>query len=220
MSAMWTDLTHLDISVLDKIIRTVVVYWRLIVLLRLAGKRDLAQLNSFDLIVMLLLSNVVQNAIIGPDNSLLGGLIGATVLIAANAFLVQGGPPDRHARGPAGGRRPPCCALGGRWIPEALRREGVRQTEMEAALRRQNAYKVEDVDQVKLEPGGTIVVDLRPELESATKADIERIEAQAGPAAGRPDPLVPPTASWPARGLLSKPRNCAGWTVREPNRVS
>src|SRR6188472_3874022 len=88
MSAMWTDLTHLDISVLDKIIRTVVVYAALIVLLRLAGKRDLAQLNSFDLIVVLL-SYVVQNAVIGPDNSLLGGLIGATVLIAANAFVVR-----------------------------------------------------------------------------------------------------------------------------------
>src|SRR6476469_11111291 len=89
MSAMWTDLTHRDTSVRDKIIRTVVVYAALIVLLRLAGKRDLAQLNSFDLIVVLLLSNVVQNAVIGPDNSLLGGLIGAAVLIAANAFLVR-----------------------------------------------------------------------------------------------------------------------------------
>jgi uncharacterized membrane protein YcaP (DUF421 family) len=177
MSAMWTDLTHLDISVLDKIIRTVVVYWGLIVLLRLAGKRDLAQLNSFDLIVVLLLSNVVQNAIIGPDNSLLGGLIGATVLIAANAFLVHVVRPWRGAAALLEGTTT-VLARSGRWIPEALRREGVRQSDMEAALRRQNAYKVEDVDQVKLEPGGTIVVDLRPDLESATKADIERIEAK------------------------------------------
>jgi uncharacterized membrane protein YcaP (DUF421 family) len=177
MSAMWTDLTHLDISVLDKIIRTVVVYWGLIVLLRLAGKRDLAQLNSFDLIVVLLLSNVVQNAIIGPDNSLLGGLIGATVLIAANAFLVHVVRPWRGAAALLEGTTT-VLARSGRWIPEALRREGVRQSDMEAALRRQNAYKVADVDQVKLEPGGTIVVDLRPELESATKADIERIEAK------------------------------------------
>jgi uncharacterized membrane protein YcaP (DUF421 family) len=175
MSAMWTDLTHLDISVLDKIIRTVVVYWGLIVLLRLAGKRDLAQLNSFDLIVVLLLSNVVQNAIIGPDNSLVGGLIGATVLIAANAFLVHVVRPWRGAAALLEGTTT-VLARSGRWIPEALRREGVRQSDMEAALRRQNAYKVADVDQVKLEPGGTIVVDLRPELESATKADVERIE--------------------------------------------
>ena len=177
MNVMWTDLTHLDISVLDKIIRTVVVYWALIVLLRLAGKRDLAQLNSFDLIVMLLLSNVVQNAIIGPDNSLLGGLIGATVLIAANAFLVHVVRPWRGAAALLEGTTT-VLARSGRWIPEALRREGVRQSDMEAALRRQNAYKVADVDQVKLEPGGTIVVDLRPELVSATKADIERIEAK------------------------------------------
>ena len=174
MSAMWTDLTHLDISVLDKIIRTVVVYLALIVLLRLAGKRDLAQLNSFDLIVMLLLSNVVQNAMIGPDNSLLGGLIGAAVLIAANAFLVRVvRPQQRPGRATHGGDARRCSPRTGSWIPEALRHEGVRQSDMEAALRRQNAYKVDDVDQVKLEPGGTIVVDLRPELESATKADVD-----------------------------------------------
>jgi uncharacterized membrane protein YcaP (DUF421 family) len=177
MSGMWTDLTHLDISVLDKIIRTVVVYWALIVLLRLAGKRDLAQLNSFDLIVMLLLSNVVQNAIIGPDNSLLGGLIGATVLIAANAFLVRVVRPSRRVAKLLEGTTT-VLARHGRWIPDALRSVGVRQTDMEAALRRQNAYKIADVDLVKLEPGGTIVVDLRPELESATKGDVERLEAK------------------------------------------
>ena len=179
MSAMWTDLTHLDISVLDKIIRTVVVYLALIVLLRLAGKRDLAQLNSFDLIVMLLLSNVVQNAVIGPDNSLIGGLIGAAVLIAANAVIV------RFLRRRSSDRvrdiiegTTTILAKDGQWVPRALREEGVRQSDMEAALRRQNAYKVDDVDQVKLEPGGTIVVDLRPELESATKADVRRLEAK------------------------------------------
>jgi len=177
MTPMWHDLTHLDISLLDKIIRTVVVYLALVLLLRLAGKRDLAQLNSFDLIVVLLLSNVVQNAVIGPDNSLLGGLIGATVLIAANAFLVRVvRPHDRIAAFMEGTTT--VLARSGQWIPSALRHEGVRQMDMEAALRRQNAYKVEDVDLVRLEPGGTIVVDLRPELESATKADIARIESK------------------------------------------
>lgn len=174
---MWTDLTHLDISVLDKIIRTVVVYVALIVLLRLAGKRDLAQLNSFDLIVVLLLSNVVQNAVIGPDQSLLGGLIGATVLIAANAFLVHVVRPWPGAAALLEGR-PTVLASGGKWIAATLRREGVRQPDMEAALRRQNAYKVDDVALVRLEPGGTIVVDLKPELENATKADVERLEAK------------------------------------------
>jgi uncharacterized membrane protein YcaP (DUF421 family) len=174
---MWNDLMHLGVSVPDKLIRTVAVYWGLIVLLRLAGKRDLAQLNSFDLIVVLLLSNVVQNAVIGPDDSLLGGLIGATTLIAANAFLVRVVRPQPRVAAFMEGRST-VLARSGRWLPEALRREGVRQSDMEAALRRQNAYKIADVEQVKLEPGGTIVVDLRPEFESATKADIERLEAK------------------------------------------
>src|ERR1700710_2364417 len=86
---MWNDLTHLDLSVWEKVIRTIAVYLALALLLRLAGKRDLAQLNSFDLVVMLLLSNVVQNAVIGPDNSLSGGLLGAVVLVAFNAVVVR-----------------------------------------------------------------------------------------------------------------------------------
>src|SRR3954471_1954566 len=163
MRPMWTDLTHLDISVLDKIIRTVVVYLALIALLRLAGKRDLAQLNSFDLIVMLLLSNVVQNAIIGPDNSLTGGLIGAATLIAANAFLVRVVRPSNRGTAYLEGSTT-VLARHGHWIPEALRHVGVRQNDMEAALRRQNAYKVSDVREVRLEPGGAVVVDLRPEF--------------------------------------------------------
>src|SRR3954465_6471473 len=125
MSAMWTDLTHLDISVLDKIVRTVVIYFGLIVLLRLAGKRDLAQLNSFDLIVVLLLSNVVQNAVIGPDNSLLGGLIGAADLTAANAFVVRRVRPHARIAALMEGTRT-VLARGGRWSPDALRHEGVR----------------------------------------------------------------------------------------------
>ena len=83
---IWHDLTDLGIPVSDKALRTIFVYGGLVVLLRLAGKRMLSQLNTFDLVVVLLLSNVVQNAIIGPDNSLLGGLIGACFLVAMNAI--------------------------------------------------------------------------------------------------------------------------------------
>ncbi len=174
---MWNDLVHLGVSVPDKLIRTLAVYLTLIVLLRLAGKRDLAQLNSFDLIVMLLLSNVVQNAVIGPDNSLLGGLLGAAFLIAANAVIVRllrRNPRLRHAlEGTT-----TVLARAGKWNKEALHHEGVRRSDMEAALRRQNAYSLADVEQLKLEPGGTIVVDLKPERENATKADVERLEAK------------------------------------------
>src|SRR5882757_3471337 len=86
---MWSDMFSLQVPTLEKVLRTVLVYGGLAVLLRLAGKRDLAQLNTFDLVVMLLLSNVVQNAVIGPDNSLDGGLLGAVVLVAVNALWVR-----------------------------------------------------------------------------------------------------------------------------------
>src|SRR6185436_8703461 len=87
--SFWTNILHPDISVLEKIVRPIIVYFSLVVLLRLAGKRELAQLNNFDLIVLLTLSNTVQNAIIGSDNSVAGGLIGATSLVMVNYVVVR-----------------------------------------------------------------------------------------------------------------------------------
>src|SRR5205809_1232403 len=72
-AALWRDLFHPDVSILEKLIRPILVYAFLIAGLRLAGKRELAQLNAFDLVVLLTLSNTVQNAIIGNDNSVSGG---------------------------------------------------------------------------------------------------------------------------------------------------
>src|ERR1700689_355360 len=88
-AAMWSDMFHLGLPILEKIIRSVVVYAFLIVGLRLAGKRELAQLNPFDLVVLLSLSNTVQNAIIGNDNSVTGGLLGAFALLATNWLLMR-----------------------------------------------------------------------------------------------------------------------------------
>src|SRR2546428_2470080 len=88
-SKFWSDLLHPDVSILEKIVRPVIVYVFLIIGLRLAGKRELAQLNPFDLVVLLTLSNTVQNAIIGDDNSVGGGVIGATTLLAINYFLIR-----------------------------------------------------------------------------------------------------------------------------------
>jgi len=174
---MWTDLMTMGTTLPDKIVRTLVVYAVLTLLLRLVGKRDLAQLNSFDLVVMLLLSNVVQNAIIGPDNSLLGGLIGAVTLLVGNAFLVRAvRSNDRLARLLEG--TPTVLARKGRWLPEALRKEGLRQADVDAAVRRQNATGIEDVDQVSIEPGGAIVTTLKPGQQTATQADVARLEAK------------------------------------------
>src|SRR3981081_3552919 len=89
LSTIWSDLFVLKLPILDKILRPILVYLFLVLMLRIFGKRELAQLNPFDLVVLLSLSNTVQNAIIGEDNSLLGGLIGALALLVMNYMVVR-----------------------------------------------------------------------------------------------------------------------------------
>src|SRR5258707_1234412 len=86
---MWNDIFVVGSPVIEKILRPVLVYFFLVIALRVFGKRELAQLNPFDLVVLLSLSNTVQNAIIGNDNSLTGGLIGALALLAINYLVVR-----------------------------------------------------------------------------------------------------------------------------------
>src|SRR5947207_14837156 len=86
---LWGDMFHLGLPVLEKVLRPLFVYAFLVVGLRLAGKRELAQLNPFDLVVLLTLSNTVQNAIIGDDNSVTGGILGATTLLLVNYLVVR-----------------------------------------------------------------------------------------------------------------------------------
>ena len=174
---MWRDLANVGVSLPDKAIRTIAVYLVLAALLRVAGKRDLAQLNSFDLVVMLLLSNVVQNAIIGPDNSLLGGLVGAVILIGFNAIVVRLARRNDTVAELLEGTAT-TLARDGEWDDSALEHEGLRRSDVDAALRRQNANSVDEVEQVTIEPGGAIIATLRDDLQSATKADVARIEAK------------------------------------------
>jgi uncharacterized membrane protein YcaP (DUF421 family) len=174
---MWGDLATMGVPLADKIIRTVVVYLALLVLLRLVGKRDLAQLNSFDLVVMLLLSNVVQNAIIGEDNSLLGGLVGAVTLLAVNwlvAWLAAG--PARVGRLLEGA--PTVLAEDGRYRWATLRRLGLRRADVDVAIARQGGSGVEQTRQVSLEPGGTVLVELRPGDLNATRDDLAAVQHQ------------------------------------------
>src|SRR3954470_14477526 len=86
---IWTSLLVPGAPVLEKIIRPVIVYFALVIGLRVFGKRELAQINPFDLVVLLSLSNTVQNAIIGNDNSVSGGLIGALSLLTINYLVVR-----------------------------------------------------------------------------------------------------------------------------------
>src|SRR5437667_10950289 len=86
---MWTAIFVVWMTMIEKIQRPVFVNFFLVVALIVIGKRELAQLNPFDLVVLLSLSNTVQNAIIGNDNSLTGGLIGALALLAMNYLVVR-----------------------------------------------------------------------------------------------------------------------------------
>jgi uncharacterized membrane protein YcaP (DUF421 family) len=193
---MISELFHMDLSVAEKVVRTVAVYAGILLLLRLGGRRDLAQLSTFDLVVVLLLSNVVQNAIIGPDNSLVGGLLGAVVLLTVNAAwsrLVGLSPTwVRWAQG-----EPITLVSNGQYLDRVLWREGIRRADLERALRMQGADDVGEVDTAVLNPGGTIVVKLQEAEQNASIRDLDvlrghieeglaRIEARlaAAPRAG------------------------------------
>jgi uncharacterized membrane protein YcaP (DUF421 family) len=177
LSAMWQRLFSIGIPITEKVVRTVVVYGALLVLLRLGGKRTAAQLNSFDLVVLLLISNVVQNAIIGPDNSLLGGLIGAAALILANdlitRFVRRNDMLDRALEGAE-----TTLVEDGTFLDDQLRRLGIRTADLEVALRRQGAEHVSQVKEADLYPSGAIVVDLQPRARGASVEDVERLEAK------------------------------------------
>src|SRR6266513_2200749 len=89
MHDAWKDMFVMGLPLAEKILRPIIVYAFLVISLRLSGKRELVQLNPFDLVVLLTLSNTVQNAIIGEDNTVLGGIVGATSLLVTNYLVVR-----------------------------------------------------------------------------------------------------------------------------------
>jgi uncharacterized membrane protein YcaP (DUF421 family) len=160
-ASLLTNLLHIGpdpqttVSVLEKVVRPVLVYLFLVVGLRIAGKRELAQLNAFDLVVLLTLSNTVQNAIIGSDNSVLGGVIGATTLLLFNYMVVRfvfGHPRiERMLEGDA-----ESLIQRGALVEAVLRKEGVTVEELEASARRQGFGSLKEIDKATLEASGGI----------------------------------------------------------------
>ena len=158
MDAFLTDLLQPGIPILEKILRPVVVYIFLIVGIRLAGKRELAQLNPFDLVVLLTLSNTVQNAIIGNDNSLSGGLIGATALLVTNYAVVRFA--YRHPKMERLIEGTPTLLIdSGQLLEDRLARELVTREELEIAAKRQGYLSLDDVDRAVLDPGGVLLFE-------------------------------------------------------------
>lgn len=152
---MWRDMFALGLPVIEKVLRPVFVYVFLIVGLRLAGKRELAQLNPFDLVVLLTLSNTVQNAIIGHDETVTGGIVGASTLLLINYALVR-----FLSRHPAIERliegEPDVLIENGVITPDCLEREAISVMELETAAHKQGFASLEEVDRAVLDPSGSI----------------------------------------------------------------
>jgi uncharacterized membrane protein YcaP (DUF421 family) len=154
---MWGQIFALGVPLAEKILRPIAVYIFLVVVLRVFGKRELAQLNPFDLVVLLSLSNTVQNAIIGNDNSLTGGLVGAFTLLGVNylvvRFLFRHRRLDQIFEG-----KPTVLIDKGKVIKPALSQELLTRAELSTVLHRQGFAGVQDVERCVLEPGGTFCI--------------------------------------------------------------
>jgi uncharacterized membrane protein YcaP (DUF421 family) len=154
---MWNDMFVVAVPVLEKILRPVIVYLALVVLLRIFGKRELAQLNPFDLVVLLSLSNTVQNAIIGNDNSVSGGLIGAVTLLAANYLVVRFLFRHRRLDQLVEGKSTTLIDRG-KVQHKNLAKELLSHSELLTVLHRQGFSDVDEVERCVLEPSGTFAV--------------------------------------------------------------
>lgn len=151
-----------EISPGEKILRSLIVYFFLVIMFRLLGKREVAQMTVFDLVVLLILSNVVQNAMIGPDNSVTGGLIGATTILIANWFVGRaafGHPRFAHALEGT----PTLVVHHGEFVEPNLRRESISKEELLSNLRSQGIFNLKEVRAAIMEPSGKLSVMKDPD---------------------------------------------------------
>jgi uncharacterized membrane protein YcaP (DUF421 family) len=151
------DLFVPQVSLLEKILRSLLVFVFLVAALRLGGKRELGQINVLDLAVLLLASNALQNAMIGADNSLLGGVVGASTLFAANYVFVRIVFRSRRASWLLEGR-PRVLLERGRLQPRALRSEAITEDELRSAAAERGFPDLADVDLIVLEPNGHLAI--------------------------------------------------------------
>ena len=146
-----------DVSVAEKLVRSVVVYLFLLVAFRLCGKRQLGQLSAFDLVVLLIISNVVQNAVIGNDNSLGGGLLGATTILLLNLLVAYVTFRFRRADRVIE-HSPTVLVRHGRILRDNLRRERLGPRDLRAALRHHGVVSIRDIRYAFLEEDGHVSV--------------------------------------------------------------
>lgn len=173
------QLSKTEVTFAEKVIRTVGVYALLLILLRLTGKRGLAGMNSMDLVVIFLLANVVQNAVIGNDNSFQGGAIGAVTLVAVNTVVnrltVRFPRLEKLLVG-----TPTTLISNGKIDESKMFRYGVAVGELEHAVRLQSGDSVKDVKTGELTPNGQLVLTLKESAQGATHGEVKEILAHLG----------------------------------------
>jgi len=161
---------HLHLPVLEKILRPIIVYLCLVAFVRLFGKRELAQLNPFDLVVLLCLSNTVQNAIIGDDNTVSGGIIGVFALLTINfvvsRILFNYPSLTRMVEGTE-----TVLIRDGKIDQEALRREALTELELKTVLHKQGLNDFSQVARCVLEPSGNFYVEQKDPLREGKERD-------------------------------------------------
>ena len=191
---LWRDMFVLGLPVAEKILRPVIIYIFLVAGLRLAGKRELAQLNPFDLVVLLTLSNTVQNAIIGNDDSITGGVLGAATLLALNyvvvRFLFTHKKLSRVLEG-----RSDVLVEKGKVQMRHLKWELLTRAELDVAAHRQGFGSLDGIEQAVLEPTGVVSFTPRKPVPEQTRHDqvMARLDEIARLVAGLRQTQAPPS---------------------------
>ena len=161
---MWT----FNISLLEVALRTVIIYAVVLAGIRLTGKREVGQMASFELVLILLLANAVQNAMTGPDTSLAGGVVGACTLLIANAIVTRVSSRSQKIRSTLEGT-PTILILKGKVVRKNMEKEHVANEELGQALREHGILTLADVGIAVLEVDGSISVLKNDELPSVVR---------------------------------------------------
>jgi uncharacterized membrane protein YcaP (DUF421 family) len=150
-------MTEMATPALQIVVRSLLVYIGVLVGLRLMGKRELGQMTVFDLVVILLIANAVQNAMVGSDVSVQGGLLAAAVLLAINrvvaALRVHSGVWGRLVEG-----TPTVLVQEGQFLEAGLRKEGLERQQVVMAMREHGIDSIEQVKLAILETDGAISI--------------------------------------------------------------
>jgi uncharacterized membrane protein YcaP (DUF421 family) len=154
---MWNAIFDLDLSLDEKVVRAVAIYAFLVIALRLVGKRELAQLNTLDFVVLLAVANAVQNGLIGADNSVTGAVVGATVLFVVNSALAfvlyRNSRLQRLVEG-----TPTVLIEDGKILEGALRQQLLTHDDLLEEIQSAGADTFDDVQTARLLPNGKVIV--------------------------------------------------------------